>query len=78
MDNYTTIGNAIFFDKRISLRAKGLFVSICHQTQSEDALNLKKIQEACDDNEESAKEALEELKQAGYIVFEPEPCSACA
>ena len=66
----TVIDSPILFDDRISLRAKGVFVSIINQAQREDAISIQEIIDYSTENKCEVLAAVEELKVAGYLMFD--------
>lgn len=64
---YTTISNVILKDKRLSLKAKGLFIQMLSLPKGW-ALNAKGMAQLNKDGEKAILTAFKELEEYGYLV----------
>lgn len=64
---YTTISNVILKDKRLSLKAKGLFIQMLSLPENW-ALNAKGMAQLNKDGEKAILTAFKELEEYGYLV----------
>ena len=63
---FTAIDNGIFFDKRISLKARGLLCTALSLPEGWE-FSVRGLSAICKDNRTAIESALRELEEAGYL-----------
>lgn len=66
--SYVAIKNSVLTDRGLSLRAKGLYVTICSYAGIDGfVLNVSRMERSCSDSSYAVRKAWKELKAAGYL-----------